>query len=98
MSDVTCMMRDYRKRLGYTQTDISYVTGLSREHLGRIESGAVMPSLTHADAIARVMQATVYDIWPGLGSAMYYRHAIDRARLDGRSSFADEVVAYVTGA
>lgn len=44
-TDIIAQYVEFRKKLGYTQEDISKATGIARPNIARIESGRYTPTL-----------------------------------------------------
>lgn len=60
---LTTRMREYRERLGITQTELAQRCGCRRETIGKLEAGKYNPSLKLALDVARELDATVYDLF-----------------------------------
>jgi len=56
-------MKEYRARLGLTQEKLAEMVGVRRETIIFLEQGKYNPSLKLAYGIARVLGATIEDIF-----------------------------------
>lgn len=55
-------LQEVRKRLGYTQEQLSMETGISLSQIARIETGRANPTVSTLMRIARVMDIMVGDL------------------------------------
>ncbi|UOF90979.1 helix-turn-helix transcriptional regulator [Fodinisporobacter ferrooxydans] len=58
-----CRLEQIKEERGFTVTWLSEKSGISRNAIHAYMNGAV-PALDKAYAIAKVLNLTVYDIWP----------------------------------
>ncbi|MEQ8335255.1 helix-turn-helix domain-containing protein [Nisaea sp.] len=56
-------VREFRKALGITVADLATATGLSIGMLSKIENGAISPSLTTLQAVARALGVPITDLF-----------------------------------
>ena len=56
-------VREFRKALGITVADLATATGLSVGMLSKIENGAISPSLTTLQAVARALGVPITDLF-----------------------------------
>ncbi|MEO9901698.1 helix-turn-helix domain-containing protein [Nisaea sp.] len=56
-------VREFRKALGITVADLATSTGLSVGMLSKIENGAISPSLTTLQAVARALGVPITDLF-----------------------------------
>lgn len=56
-------VREYRKALGITVADLASATGLSVGMLSKIENGAISPSLTTLQSVARALGVPITDLF-----------------------------------
>ena len=56
-------VREFRKALGITVADLATSTGLSVGMLSKIENGAISPSLTTLQAVARALGMPITDLF-----------------------------------
>lgn len=70
---------DWRKRLGITQDDLSFLTGISVPYISEIENGKKRPSLNIVVSISDAMGITVDELLSGnmLSSFSDYQTDID---------------------
>lgn len=55
-------LQEVRKRLGYTQEQLSMETGISLSQIARIETGRINPTVSTLMRIARVMDIMVGEL------------------------------------
>ena len=55
-------IKEIRERVGMTQLDLSKKSGISQEHICRIENGKFTPNVKTADKLAGAMGVTLMDI------------------------------------
>jgi transcriptional regulator with XRE-family HTH domain len=55
-------LKEVRKRLGYTQEQLSLETGISLSQIARIETGRINPTVSTLMRIARVMDIMVGEL------------------------------------
>ena len=56
-------LKEYRARLGINQTELGKLAGVSRQTISLIERGDYSPSVTLALKIAKILNATVEDLF-----------------------------------
>ena len=56
-------LKEYRARLGINQADMGKLAGVSRQTISLIERGDYNPSVTLALKIAKVLEATVEELF-----------------------------------
>lgn len=56
-------LKEYRSKLGISQTDLGKMAGVSRQTISLIERGDYSPSVTLALKLARICQVSVEDIF-----------------------------------
>ncbi len=57
-------LKKHRKKAGYTLQFLADMYGGVKSHCFALEKGTSSPTLPTAYAIARVLDKTVYEIWP----------------------------------
>ena len=57
-------LRQWRKQQGWSLTELSGLTGLSRSYLSRVERGQRSPSAATKVLVARKLGAPVGDLFP----------------------------------
>jgi len=55
-------IKEIRERVGMTQVELSKKSGISQEHISRIENGKFTPNVKTADRIAEALGVTLMDI------------------------------------
>ena len=55
-------IKEIREQVGMTQAELSEKSGLSQEHISRIENGKFTPNVKTADRIASALGVTLMDI------------------------------------
>ena len=55
-------IKEIRERVGMTQVELSEKSGISQEHISRIENGKFSPNVKTADKLAEAMGVTLMDI------------------------------------
>ena len=55
-------IKELRDRAGMTQVELSEKSGISQEHISRIENGKFTPNVKTADRIAGALGVTLMDI------------------------------------
>ena len=60
---ITTYIKDYRKQIKMSQTELARRVGVRRETIGRLEKGLYNPSLKLALDISRVLRAKVEDLF-----------------------------------
>ena len=55
-------IKEIRERVGMTQVELSEISGISQEHISRIENGKFTPGLGTAERIARAMGVALNDL------------------------------------
>ena len=85
-------LKEYRKECALSQQDVADYLGIARETYCRMEKSGDMPSLMTADKLAKLYNATVYDLWPELDSRGAYDFAIKEAIIEGKCKALDSVI------
>ncbi len=60
---MTTFIKDYRKKIKMSQTELAAKVGVRRETIGRLEKGLYNPSLKLALDISTVLRAKVEDLF-----------------------------------
>jgi len=55
-------IKEIRERQGMTQVELSQKSGISQEHISRIENGKFIPNVKTADKLAQAMGVKLIDI------------------------------------
>jgi len=55
-------IKEIREQVGMTQAELSEKSGLSQEHISRIENGKFTPNVKTADKLAEALGVTLMDI------------------------------------
>ena len=55
-------IKEIREQVGMTQLELSEKSGISQEHISRIENGKFTPNVKTADRIAGALGVTLMDI------------------------------------
>ena len=63
MAVLKTKMYEYRKKLGIQQQELADLVGARRETIGKLENGKYNPSLKLAMDIAKVLGATVEELF-----------------------------------
>lgn len=56
-------LKFYRTKLGYTQDELSELSGISSDYLSEIERGKRTPSFKRMDLIAKALNIEVYKLF-----------------------------------
>lgn len=56
-------LKEYRARLGFNQSELGKLAGVSRQTISQIERGDYSPSVTLALRLAKICGVTVEDIF-----------------------------------
>lgn len=63
MSKLRTTIPEYRMKRNMTQAELAEAAGVRRETIGRLEKGQYNPSLKLAMDLARILDASVYDLF-----------------------------------
>lgn len=74
-------LKRYRKNAGLSLQELAEMYGGTKSHCWALEKGTSVPTITTAYAIAKVLDKTVYMIWPDKTKIVTETIKIRRVRL-----------------
>lgn len=91
-------IKETRKSRDLTQKQLAERVGVGRETVANLESGKYNPSLEVADRIAAALDCHIYEIFPLLDSASYYRRKLDETSAEATRYTMESVFEFVSTA